>query len=360
MRTKLKKTIVLLVKLAVAAALLAYVFSKVHWHDATVTVDGQETVQKGFLSTIAAARPGLLAVAAVAFTLPVGILAVRWWYLLRIQRIRISLWESVRLTYLGTFFNFIVPGAVSGDLVKAYYVSRHTDKTAAVLVSVFVDRVIGLLEFAIMPAVAMSILLAAGLATRELRMPAIAVASVLATVAVSMSLLLSPRLRAALHLQTLLRRLPLQRQLAMAGQAAALYGRRLKTLAAALGITMGSQVIFIFAIFLVGQALGLPVPWHVYYVYVPLIYIVAAVPISPGGLGVVEALFVQFFAPAGAGTTETLAMVLMCRVLQLFCSLPGLLVALTGPKLPDRKEMQAELQSAAGPPEAVQASSKGQ
>jgi len=320
------------------------------WIEASaVDPGGIKVVQRGFRRTLASADRMLLAAAFALFGVPVIILAVRWWYLLRIQRIDIGLWESVRLTFLGTFFNFVVPGLVSGDLVKAWYASRHTDRKAAALLSVFVDRVVGLLEFAILPAVVMAVMFAVGVGDlRRLAVPAAMVAVVLASVAASLAVLLSPGLRRVLHLSKVIARLPLQRQIALAGQAATLYRRRLGALVKALGLTFGGQTIFITAIMLTGLSLALPVPWYQYFLYVPLIYIIAAVPISPGGLGVAEAFFVTFFSPAGAAPSEILALALMVRLIPMIWSLPGLVVALTGPKRPPAADIQAELDAPDG------------
>jgi len=315
---------------------------EVGWVDAdSFVANSAQPVRRGFVTTVRSARPALLAGAFLCFLVPVIFLSVRWWYLLRILRIRIPLWEAVRMTFLGNFFNYVVPGTVSGDLVKAYYVSRHTDSKAGVLVSVFVDRVVGLLEFAILPAAVMLVMwLTVGWSDR-LVLPALVVALVLAGVAVSLGLLLSPRLRQVLRFRRILSVLPLQRQVALIGQAAGLYRRRLGALAKALGITFGGQVFFITAIMLAGMSLALPVPWHQYFLYVPLIYIIAAVPISPGGLGLAETFYVTFLGQGGAAPSEILALAVVARLIPTILSLPGVAVAVKGAKLPPAEQMGA-------------------
>ncbi len=310
---------------------------------ASLVLADAHVLRRGFLSTVQSARPFLLLAAFACFIAPRFILSLRWWYLLRIQRIRIRLWEAVRLTFLGEFFNFVVPGTVSGDLVKAYYVSKHTDRGAAALISVFVDRVVGLLEFAMLPAVVMVALwLAVGWSDR-LFMPAVVVAVVLALVAMSLALLLSPALRQRLRLRKVFSRLPMQRHIDVLSEAANLYRRRRVVLLKAVVITFAGQVLFIAAILLSGLSLALPVPWYDYFLYVPLIYIIAAVPISPGGLGLAETFYVTFLVPAGAAASEVLALAVVVRLMPMIVSLPGLVVALKGPKLPATEQMQAAL-----------------
>lgn len=314
------------------------------WQALSAFVPGSgQVVRRGFFATLRSAEPFLLLSALVCFAAPNFILAVRWWYLLRILAIHISLWEAVRLTFLGLFFNFVVPGTVSGDVVKAYYASKHTERKAAVLVSVFVDRAVGLLEFAVLPAgvmVAMSLTVGWN---ERLYLPAAVVAVVLAGVTVSLSLLLSPGLRRLLRLQKIISRLPMQRHIAVVGQAANLYRRRAGALLKVLGITFCGQVFFIAAIMLAGMSLDIMLPWYQYFLYVPLIYIIAAVPISPGGLGLTETFYVTFLTSVGAAASEVLALAVVARLVPMIFSLPGVVVALKGPRIPRPEQMQAEM-----------------
>ncbi|MDA0842098.1 MAG: lysylphosphatidylglycerol synthase transmembrane domain-containing protein, partial [Planctomycetota bacterium] len=88
--------------------------------------------------------PGWIAMAAVCLLVGICVTALRWYLLLKAQGIRISYWNSLRLTFVGIFFNTFMPGGTGGDLVKAYYVWDSGSKRAAAVTTVFLDRVIGL------------------------------------------------------------------------------------------------------------------------------------------------------------------------------------------------------------------------
>jgi len=343
MRRNVRKTLVFLVKLLVAAGLLWLVFRKVHWSDYTVTIDGVKQLSRGLRSTITSANPYLLAGSFVGFAATVFIMAFRWWYLLRVLHIRLRLWEAVRLTFLGTVFNYVVPGMVSGDLVKAYYVFKHTERKAAALVSIFVDRAVGLVQFAILPAALMAVMVAVGAGTDRLALPATVVAVVIGVMAFGLTVLFSARFRRVLRLDRLAARLPMQRHLTVAAQAVSLYRRRSGALVTALGMTFCGQTIFITAIMVAGLTLAPQIPWYQYYLYVPLIFIIASVPISPGSVGLTEACFVMFLKSPVVTESEVLAVALVARLFPMACSLPGLFVAVTGPKLPQAEQMAAEM-----------------
>ena len=112
-----------------------------------------------------------------------------------------------------------------------------------------------------------------------------------------------------------------------------------------MGITLGSHLVWIASIVLAGQSLSLSIPWYKYFVYVPLIYIISAVPITPGGAGLVEAFYKFFFVSAAVGNSQVVALALVVRLLDIARGLPGAVVAVSGPKLPATEAMQAELAS---------------
>lgn len=394
MSKRLKKILMLTVKLLVAVVLLGWVLNQAHWSDYVITkdkkthallsaqpTDGKYAVSDGMLwwkttqyipideilpvgKSTQLVWPGvkssiehlywpLVAVAMAGFLLSTMIVAVRWWFLLRIQEIHIRVWEAVRLTFLGNLFSNVIPGTVGGDLVKAYYVAKHTPRKAAVLVSLFVDRVLGLTELTLLAGVMIAIALAAGLESYDrIRGSVLAVLVVIGLVIGALTFLLSSRLRKMLHLQKFYQRLPIAHHIAAAGDAAILYRQRILTLVKAMGMTFGAHIIWVGSIALLGMSFvktdispGMSaIAWFKYFIYIPLIYIIGAVPISFGGVGWVENLYVSFFDAANASTV--LAFALLARVSTLVWTLPGVVVALTGPRLPKAQVMEAELEAA--------------
>ena len=69
----------------------------------------------------------------------------RWVLLLRHQSFHAPYIESIPLTLIGLFFSFAIPGSVSGDVVKAYYLAKQNpQRKMDSAASVFVDRLCGL------------------------------------------------------------------------------------------------------------------------------------------------------------------------------------------------------------------------
>jgi glycosyltransferase 2 family protein len=389
MKPRLRKTLLISTKVALAIVLLAWVLSKTHWRDYIVTLEGQshailekadapdqpawrvatgflgkgqpeilraeqlmplepggdEYVRRGFAATIQGLHKPLVLAAGGVFLASLLVIALRLWVLLRIQRIRVSLWEVVRLTFLGQFFNYVVPGTVGGDLVKAYYLAKHTPRKAAILVSIFVDRVMGFAELTLMAAVMIAVVLVWRLpGYRNMGRPAIAIGALLLLVIGMLTFLLSERVRRLLHLHRLYRRLPIAHHIEAAGDAARLYRERFWVLLRAVAVTFGAHILFVASMCLIGLSLSLQVPWYSYFVYIPLIYIAGAVPLTPGGIGVLEGLYQAFFVAAlHCEPSRVLALALLARIIPMLWGIPGAIVAIRGARVPPQDALEAEL-----------------
>ncbi len=104
---------------------------------------------KGLISVSATksafSRPERI-IPALAIVLLTNFLAVvRWQWLLRAQGLQLGWWRTFELTFIGNFFSIALPGSVSGDIVKAFYVSKETDAPKTkVLGTILFDRVAGM------------------------------------------------------------------------------------------------------------------------------------------------------------------------------------------------------------------------
>jgi hypothetical protein len=129
----LKKLVIAALKIGISVGILAYLVIQAHSNE--VFSDLAERPKDW---TLLAAATGLYVVAML-------ITFVRWWYLVRALGMEFSLREAVRLGLLGFLFNLAPMGIVGGDVLKAVLLARQQPAhRAESLVTVFVDRVIGL------------------------------------------------------------------------------------------------------------------------------------------------------------------------------------------------------------------------
>ena len=273
----------------------------------------------------------------MAFMLSQAILASRWWLLLRTQGIHINIWAAIRLHFLGLFYNNAMPGSVGGDLIRAWYVTKHTEKKFEAVLSIFVDRFVGLVSSLIMAGFCYFVLLRnvnLGLSQKAasgiLKWVVIVIAALVILVA---AIPAGRKLAAKVYQHAVMFAKKL-------GTAAVLYGRNPLTILAAFGLTFLLQGIVITGFWLIGRQIGIEVSAKYYFVFFPLTWGLGAIPISVGGAGVVEGGLAGLFVLAGVEAEKAIAIALCQRAVWIVAALPGAWIHWTGRHLP--KEMQIE------------------
>jgi glycosyltransferase 2 family protein len=224
--------------------------------------------------------------------------------------------------FIGMFFNLILPTSVGGDVVRAWYLDHSPGRRLSAFVSVFVDRLSGLLV----------LLALAGIATlfSPLDLPAWIEWSVWGTLSVFAigavgawwyfglrdgegeapaepnaipdsrlggSLALPRRSQRFVVLQSAIRNL----QSAMVQQPSLLFTTTL--------LSIGVQAANVVLVWLVGMAIAAPVPPGYYWIVVPMVSLLQVVLPSLNGHGVREGGLILFLSPVGvpAGTALTLS-----------------------------------------------------
>jgi len=71
---------------------------------------------------------------------------IRWQQLSVAIGLRLDTTAAIQLGFIGSFFNIVTIGVVGGDSLRAFYAARHSpDRIPEAILSVFIDRVIGLI-----------------------------------------------------------------------------------------------------------------------------------------------------------------------------------------------------------------------
>jgi len=76
----------------------------------------------------------------------------RWWLLLRAIGVQVKPKQTFILTWIGNFFNTTLPGAVTGDVVKGYYVikAQQEEGRTRAFMTLLIDRFVGLFGLIVM------------------------------------------------------------------------------------------------------------------------------------------------------------------------------------------------------------------
>jgi glycosyltransferase 2 family protein len=272
--------------------------------------------------------PSLLVVVALTITL-IWITSVRWRLLLLGQGCRLGLRQTFSLTLIGTLFSTVIPGAVSGDLVKAWYVGRDlTGQRTRVLATILMDRLIGLACLAAVASVGVLSNFRLVFASRTLGTLGLlalggCVAGLLGLVVAATA---SEPLLALVR--KLPERLPLRALLLRLAEVLASYHGQGGRLAAAFALSVPVHLMGCLSMLICLHAVGgrNSMPAELVLFAFPLGMLAISVPITPAGIGVGQAAFfavcdmaLSGSGPAGANAfTVFQAVVLPVYVLGLF------------------------------------------
>ena len=301
----MKRILVILLKAAITGGLVVLFLYRVEWQE--------------LRSSLLSVRVGPWAAAVGLFLLSNLLGAFQWRELLMRQGIDLPAKQVVSLYFVGVFFNNFLVSNIGGDVVRVYDLNRMTGKGLAGFAATFLDRFIGLF-----------VLICFAVLTYPFT-PESWVAAVWAPIlGLSLGLLgvlcfgFSRRLSGVI-LTGVERVLPARVGgfLRAVREAFGLYRHAYGVLARVGAFAVGVQLCRIGLFYAAGEALGQEVAFRYYVVFIPLIAIASAIPISFGGIGVRENMGVLLFGRAGMSATSAVAVMFLGYVSFIVASLAG-------------------------------------
>ena len=326
------KLLIATLKVLLAVVILGYLFERI-----------QES--SGFSRLVREPKhwPSLAAAQAVvlvAFSLSF----VRWFLLVRGLGLAFHLRDAFRLGTLGFMFNQISPGSVGGDLLKAVFIAkeqpgRRTEAVATVLI----DRAVGL--YAMLLVASLGLLLVSDEIGQSLIVQNLRVVVWWATAigALGFAWVMSP-LATGRRVRGWADRLPVVgHTVTRLVDAAAVYHSRRPYVFAALALALATHTLLILAFWFASR--GLPVYHPTLYQnasIVPPSLVAGALPLTPGGLGTMEAALEFFYVTLGAREGDGTIVALSYRAMSYFFAAVGACYYLTSRKKIDVMLHEAE------------------
>ena len=273
----------------------------------------------------------------------------RWYILLVVQGIDIKYWVAVRLHFLGLFYNNCLPSSVGGDFLRAWYVTKHTDKRLEAFLSVFVDRVVGLLGIFLMAVVCLWFVPAevrsgmfnfsgggdAAVEQSGFDLKMILLVFLGVGIVFVAGVCLTKKGREAIGKLFVLIEGKGLSALKKGHAAIMIYWGKKLALFAALMLTFACQGIFIFGLWLIGREIGIEADAKYYYIFFPISWLLGTLPISVGGAGIMELWLKRtFISVCGVESGKALVLAFCQRILWLLGSLPGAIIHMAGAHLP--------------------------
>ena len=270
----------------------------------------------------------LLAISAVL----IGISCAKWDLFLRNREIHAPFDQLCSLYLIGYFFNNFTPGNVGGDVVRGALLGHQSGKHSDAFGSVFMERFTGFLALFVMALVG-STFKTELLEDLRLRWFMGGVALLFFGAVVAMAF--PPAQRLIRWVFSKGEGLKVVRKLSAFAEVVFSFHEHKSLLAKAMGWSLAFQLMTIVNTQAACMSLGLEVSFLDLMVLVPMVLLVAAVPLSPGGLGLLEGGFVFFLAMAGLTEPEAFSVALILRGKNLFLALIGGLLLLLRRSEPD-------------------------
>jgi uncharacterized protein (TIRG00374 family) len=253
--------------------------------------------------------------------------ALRWHGVLHAQGIPLSLRRATQISFVAHFFNSFLLGSTGGDLLKAYYAARETHhRKPEAVVAVLVDRLFGLVSMLFFAVVFMfpnrtflnahPRLATLGTVVGLMFVAGLALAGLFFRGGLSRRW---PRAR------EWIRHLPRGETIDRALDACRQFGRNRRALLQTLGLSMLINVMCVLQIWALARGLDINVPPLLLSMIVPTIICLAALPITPSGLGVRENMYVWMlgFPEIAVTPTRALALSLLAYAGSLLWSVVG-------------------------------------
>ena len=278
-RSTIKSRLTLLLKIAVAAGLVT-------WLVRSGQLDPKDLW--------ALMTPLNVAVAVTLIGINLVIAAWRWIVLLRSRGLNISLVAGFRLYLIGVFFNHALPGAVGGDVVRGYYVvAEYPGHRLDAVLSVLIDRILGLYSFFVLTLLAVAWDFEFVRAHDEIFGIALGVLALFLGQTLFFAVVFSKRLSRACGLGFFEKRLALVHKVVSGFQR---FGQDRAVIAKSVVLSLLAQVTVMSFFYLLAGPLNEPgVSWPAVLFAVPMGFLVTAVPIAPAGIGVGQWAFLYLF-----------------------------------------------------------------
>lgn len=299
------KRISYILRLLVTALLLLYVLQKVGFFDPEKRAELLEMI-------LSVSLPMMFLSFIVSLALNASS-AYKWYLLLRSRGIVVSFFKSWSLYMVGIFFSLLLPTSMGGDLIRVHELGKLTGKRADAAASVFVERFSGMVVLFFLTCVAV-------LMQRQLFSVTWMVVSLLFAIVASLALIWAIIDERPYVVVTAF----LKRRFAFLDRLIEkidrLHGAILEYRddRQALVIAFLNTLVFYFLavvnVYVTALAFNQEVQFPQLMVAVPLIMFIMNLPISIGGIGLMEFAFVFIFEMSGYSGSLALSTALLMRL----------------------------------------------
>jgi glycosyltransferase 2 family protein len=261
-----------------------------------------------------------LIISLTVFTVSNVLGALQWHLLLDNRGVRLTLRHSLWLYHIGLFFNNFLLGNVGGDAFRIYDIRRLSNRTDAAFSTVFLDRFIGFFALS-----SLALLVAAFMIFHLLASSAVyAIVLIFSSWVLALLFLFFEGF--AVKFAWLFRWIlppPIHIKAKAFYYSLNAFRHEKKLLYRVFALSLIIQTLRILTHWSAARALTLNVSPGYFFLFIPIVALLAGLPISLGGLGVREQSAVTLFGQIGIPSAQIVAFEVLAYLVGIIATLPG-------------------------------------
>ena len=226
----------------------------------------------------------------------------RWWLLLRAIGVQVKPKQTFILTWIGNFFNTTLPGAITGDVVKGYYVikAQQEEGRTRAFMTLLIDRIVGLFGLIVMAFLALVLNLELILSQERLHSLAWMITILFGGTVLFYAITVFPFKEGCDPFIRLFQLLPAKKISLKVYSAFKSFQYQKYTLLLTLLLAIGIHTLIALLFFQVAHLMGLKeMELATQFFLMPIGLITVAIPLAPGGIGIGHAAFESLYQLAG-------------------------------------------------------------
>lgn len=326
-----KKQAILLLKVLVSVLLLTYIGYKAGLGSA----EGRAQIW----GLVTEAQPYFVLASVVVGVLQLFAGNWKWWILLRSRDSHVPIGLLFAYYMIGRFYNLVLPTSVGGDVVRILSVGKHTGKNAGSFAAVFIERYTGLITLVL---VSLLVLLVGG--DQGISIFSTSIIFISTLVIIITWVIYDDRL--FVFFTKLGRRFGflhgLISKVEKAHAAVVAYKGDWKTLLWVFAISSVFYFLAVFAVWTAARAFSPDVSLEDMFLAVPAIMLIMNLPVSIGGLGLMEAAYTLTFTAFGYSPQLGFTVALFMRLMTILYAVAGGVVQFFVPQFMRKMKEQKE------------------
>ena len=259
--------------------------------------------------------------ALILFTASHFLGSYQWWTLMKEENIVISWRKTISFYFIGLFFNNFLISSLGGDFFRMVDLGRYSKNGTGAVSTVFLDRFMGMLVLSGLTVMALPIMIFMDYLPKSVRIPLI----ILLCGWFLMILFLFNK-KLALPFAKLIKRVIPPRLGVKAREVyrkVYQFGRNKSLFLRIVMLSLFIQSARILTHYLLALSVGVHVSLISFFLIIPIVAIVASIPISVGGVGLREQSAVILFAGIGLTSIDVISFELLAYCVAIVSSIPG-------------------------------------